>query len=76
MFPVTDWADMLTVGSYQPSLFDRFAQLPFEPGPSVADAAADSIIPARCAAKLDGPQRLRIADIAKNEFPNGHSDYE
>jgi len=65
-------ANVTIVGGASPAGLSGHLRLTFEPGSAIADAAAITLLVARCAAKFDRSQALRIANIAKYEGSYAH----
>jgi hypothetical protein len=63
---------MFAIIGTQPTIADGIINFPLNPGATITDSTAIAVILSGCAAKFDGPQRLRIANVAKNDFSYAH----
>ena len=73
----TGWANMQPFHSELPALTGSRLQITLKPGSAITDAPTNPFIESRCPAEFYGSNRLRIANIAKNELSDAHNlDFE
>jgi hypothetical protein len=64
---------MLAIHCQHPALIHSCLQFSLKPSPTVADTSSGALTEARSSSELNGSNRLRITNIAKNKLSDGHN---